>query len=369
MKLTPKARYQRDVKERGLEHDDAQIHAVDCLQSLYEQLLLVPPSFQNERFSFFKRKKAVASVKGLYLWGGVGRGKTFLIDSFFSCLPFEEKRRVHFQRFMREVHNALKGLPKSPDPLPIVAKQLAMSARIICIDEFHVDDVADAMLLAGLLQGLIDQGVTLVFSSNISPDELYLNGLQRQRFLPVIELIKKNCHIVELNSPTDYRVGLPCDPMSFFVPHDETVEDVFKKIMRERVRDELVWAGSLLINQRCLEAVALGGSVVWLRFDEVCCTAKSYYDYLVIAEQFDTVILSEIPEMTSGMEDVTNRFIQLIDALYDHGSELIASAEVALPMLYSGQQLAFSFQRTQSRLQEMFSDHYRRKLNRNTGFK
>ncbi len=364
MKLTPKARYQLDVEERGLVQDDAQVHAVNCLQSLYEQLLSAPWPPRRERFSFFKRKETAVSVKGLYLWGGVGRGKTFLMDSFFSCLPFEEKRRVHFQHFMRAVHDILKGLPKSPDPLPIVAKQLAVSARIICIDEFHVDDVADAMLLAGLLQGLIDQGVTLVFSSNIPPDELYLNGLQRQRFLPVIELIKKNCHIVELNSPRDYRVGLSSDATSFFVPHNETVEEVFKKLICEKAREEVIWAGSLTINQRYLKVAALGGAVVWLRFDEVCCTAKSYYDYLVIAEKFNTVILSGIPEMTPGMEDVANRFIQLIDALYDHGRELIASAEVNLPVLYSGKQLAFSFQRTQSRLQEMFSEHYRQKFDR-----
>jgi len=360
MKLTPKELYQLDVKERDLIHDEAQIRAVDFLQNLYE-LLLTPPEMPVQgRFSFFKKKPEVPKVKGLYLWGGVGRGKTYLIDSFFSCLPFKEKRRVHFQRFMKEVHGILKGLPRSPDPLPIVAKQLAGTARIICLDEFHVDDVADAMLLAGLLQGLIDQGVTLVFTSNIVPDDLYLNGLQRQRFLPVIALINEMNRVVNLDSPTDYRVGLPAGT-NFFVPHGPSVDEVFAKLVSEKTSGELRWASSLMVNQRPIKVMASSSDVIWCTFDEICGTAKSYYDYLVIAESYKTVLLSGIPEMKPGMDDVANRFIQLIDALYDHGNELIASAEVVLPVLYSGQQLAFPFQRTKSRLQEMFSEQYRLK--------
>jgi cell division protein ZapE len=358
MQLTPQERYQLDVKERGLTHDEAQVKAVSCLQQLYEDLLKPRTHQQEVKFGFFKRKIAPPPLKGVYLWGGVGRGKTYLIDSFFACLLFHEKRRVHFQRFMKDVHETLKRMPKSPDPLPIVAGQLAEKARVICLDEFHVDDVADAMLLAGLLQSLMERGVVMVFTSNIPPDELYLNGLQRQRFIPAIELIKQNSQVVHLDSSTDYRIGLVSAENGFFAPHDERAREIFKQLVEQKAQGELSWAGCLTINQREMKTVAHGDAVIWLTFDEICGTAKSYYDYLIIAERFKTVMLSSIPEMKSGMDDVANRFIQLIDALYDHNNELIVSAAVTLPKLYSGQRLAFPFQRTQSRLEEMFSRRY-----------
>ena len=360
MQLTPKELYHLDIKERGLIHDDAQFNAVCALQKVYEQLLAPSIKPTQKGFSFFKRKEVHAPTQGIYLWGGVGRGKTYLIDSFFSCLPFKEKRRVHFQRFMKEVHDILKNLPKTPDPLPIVAKRFADSTRLICLDEFHVADVADAMLLAGLLKGLLDEGVVLVYTSNIAPDELYLNGLQRQRFLPAIELIKQYNNVIHLDSPTDYRMGSSSSHLGFYAHSSDEIVQTFKEIIVEKVIGELNWSDNLVINQRNLKTVAYGKNVIWSSFAELCGSPKSYYDYLVIAERFQVVMLSDIPAMNSGMDDVANRFIQLIDALYDHGSELIASASVNVPQLYTGQRLAFQFQRTQSRLTEMFSDQYRR---------
>ena len=361
MPLSPMERYQLDVKERGLVHDDAQYQAVVSLQLLYEELTVSAPIEEpaSGLLSFFKSKpKKKASAKGVYLWGGVGRGKTFLIDSFFSCLPFKEKRRVHFQRFMKEVHETLKGLPKSPDPLPIVAQQFADQAKLICLDEFHVDDVADAMLLAGLLESMMNLGVVLVFTSNIEPDELYLNGLQRQRFLPAIELIKLHNMVIHLDSPTDYRKGLSTARNGFFSPHTPEVEEIFHQIIK-RDGSEVTRAENIVINQRDVKTEAYSDVAIWVSFHEICATAKSYYDYLVIAERFQVIILSKIPEMRSGSDDVANRFIQLVDALYDHGNVLIASANVPLPQLYTGQGLAFPFQRTRSRLEEMFSERYR----------
>ena len=360
MELTPKELYLLDIKERNLRHDAAQLKAVEALQHLYEQVLQPPITPEVETlFGFFKREsKKIEPIHGVYLWGGVGRGKTFLIDSFFSCLPFENKRRIHFQRFMKEVHEILKGLPKSPDPLPIVAKRFAQEARLICLDEFHVDDVADAMLLAGLLQGLMDEQVVLVFTSNIEPDDLYLNGLQRQRFLPAIELINKYNNVVHLDSPIDYRAGNDELSSHFFIHDAAQSEPMFQKIVDHRLNGDAVESSSIVINQRQVNTRAHHADLIWLSFDEICGTPKSYYDYLLIAEQYKTIMLSGIPEMRSSMDDVANRFIQLIDALYDQKNELIASAQVGVPSLYSGQRLAFPFQRTQSRLAEMFGEQY-----------
>ena len=362
MQLTPKELYHLEVKERGLIHDDAQFNAVCALHRLYEQLLAPPPApaVESSLFSFFKRKQAVEPLSGVYLWGGVGRGKTYLIDSFFSCLPFKDRRRIHFQRFMKEVHGILKTLPKVPDPMPIVAKRFADTARLICLDEFHVDDVADAMLLAGLLHGLQEEGVVLVYTSNIEPDELYLNGLQRQRFLPAIELIKNSNQVVHLDSPTDYRLSSGISTQGFYMHDNEKTVEMFKEIIAQKAQGDLRWSESITINQRALNTVAYSQNIIWLSFTELCGSPKSYYDYLVISEQYKTIMLSNIPEMNSGMDDVANRFIQLIDALYDQGNELIVSAAVALPQLYRGQRLAFPFQRTQSRLTEMFGESYRK---------
>ncbi len=355
--MTPKERYQIDLTHEGFHHDPAQDRAIEQIERLYARLT-APQRPSHPGLMGIFRKAPVASVKGLYLWGGVGRGKTYLVEIFYDCLKFSQKRRVHFQRFMQEIHRDLKALPKSPDPLPILANSLARETRILCLDEFHVDDVADAMLLAGLLKGLIESGVTLVFTSNIRPEELYLHGLQRQRFLPAIDSIKTHTEEIHVDGETDYRLGLLEQTETFFTPNDERAKQALLSRFKERVGADGAFNVPLEINKRTVIAKAQGTDVIWFDFGELCATPRSSADYLRVAEIFNTVFISDIAAMDESTDDVVNRFIQLIDALYDHNVCLIASAEVGVTNLYKGERQAFAFRRTISRLQEMFSLRY-----------
>lgn len=354
--------YQRALTQKRLHHDEAQARIMEQLEPLYQALQRVPAAepLATSRFKFWQKSAPrVRPLAGLYLWGGVGRGKTFLIDLFYHALPFAEKERLHFQRFMQQVHGLLKELPETPDPLPLIARRFAAKMRVLCLDEFHVDDVADAMLLAGLLQGLIDAGVTLLFTSNTAPDGLYLNGLQRQRFLPAIALIKAHTAVVELAGPRDYRVGLNSDQSSYYAPHDAATTQVLRTTFSEIAGSSALFGQALQLNGRVLPTLGYGRGAVWFDFAALCGSPTSYHDYLLLAERYPTFILSGIQRMGAGSDDLANRFIQLIDALYDHHVVLVASGAVEVFELYGGQRLAAPFQRTCSRLHEMFSLQYR----------
>ena len=356
--MTPLESYQQDIETQDFQKDKSQEKAVKQTQALYETLISHPqPIHKKGLFGLFN-DKSFTPIKGLYCWGGVGRGKSYLIDTFFDCLPFKEKKRIHFNHFMQEIHEKLKSLPKTPNPLSIVAEELASKYRIICIDEFHVDDITDAMIMAGFLEALFSQGVTWVSTSNIEPRKLYKNGLQRDHFLPAIDLIIKNTDIIHLNSPTDYRLTLLEKHGTFHVLKDQESIDIMQQHMKELANTQINTNQVVCINNRNIASFAHTEQEIWFSFKELCNTPRSSKDYIVLAQDFQTILVSDIPAMDDGHNDVVQRFIQLIDALYDHRVKFIATAHVEPEKIYQGKGLCFPFKRTLSRLIEMRSEKY-----------
>ncbi len=354
--LSPRERYQAALASSRFRVDDRQAQVVEQLQLLHEALRVPPP-----QPDFWKRLIGVQapSIRGLYLWGGPGRGKTWLMDAFFDSVPFAEKRRVHFHRFMLEIHRALDKLPKTPNPLLIVADRLAAQFRLLCIDEFHVTDVADAMLLAGLLEALFARRVTLVATSNIEPQGLYHEGLQRARFLPAIELIEQHTEIMALDGGEDYRMALLQQSGTCLVGGDDAAARTWLQEHLDALVGTLPKHGAVLrLAGRELNTVAMADDVVWFTFTELCLQARSARDYLELACEFHTLLLEAVPELSAEMDEGARRFMHLIDALYDHGVKLVMTTDTPPEQLYSGRQLARPFQRTASRLMEMASEDY-----------
>lgn len=353
--MTPLDKYKSDLDKKSFRFDPAQEKAVIHTQRLYDDL-----SSTASSPGILKRllKQPVDPVKGIYLWGDVGRGKTYIMDSFYECLPFTNKKRMHFNHFMKHVHDCLKSLPKSPDPLKIVGKQFAADTRILCLDEFHVDDITDAMILGGLLEALFNNGVCLATTSNIDPEKLYLNGLQRERFLPAIALLIKHTEVVELNGLKDYRMELLEQHGTFHLTpleeSDKIIQNELEDIAPETIQNNI----ELRLNNRNIKVKGLAGDVIWLDFDQICNTPRSSSDYIELASNYHTVMISQICSMSDGQNDVAQRFIQLIDALYDHSVKLILASACPAEAIYTGKALNFSFQRTLSRLHEMRSSRY-----------
>jgi len=358
--LSPLQRYLQDLEKDNFLEDAAQKMAVDKLQNLYERLIVD----QKEReakssgwFSKFNKKKPIP-VKGLYFWGGVGRGKTYLMDNFFESLPFEQKMRIHFHRFMQRVHKELTALKNQSDPLVVVAEKLSKEARIICFDEFFVSDIGDAMILAKLMEELFKNGVSLVCTSNIVPDGLYKDGLQRVRFLPAIELVKKHTEVFNVDGGNDYRLRTLEQAELFHFPLDEAatlnLEKYFKQLAVEAGSHGL----DLDINGRAMTAHRHADDIVWFDFKELCDGPRSQNDYIELAREFHAVIISNVPQMNVDTDDQARRFINLIDEFYDRSVKVIISAEAPIHELYRGGKLSFEFDRTESRLLEMQSHEY-----------
>lgn len=350
-----------DFDKPGLIPDPKQLRVIAQLQQLYTELVAERPG-PGLLDRLLKRRPE--PILGLYIWGGVGRGKTYLMDHFFEAIPFTEKRRVHFHRFMQEIHAELRTLPKNPDPLPIIAQRLASKTRLLCLDEFHVQDIGDAMLLAGFLKALFENGVTLVTTSNLPADELYKNGLQRERFLPAIALIKQYTRQAHLDGDIDYRSALLERTGTYHLSHDPQVGQVMREQFHALAPSNITMAAKLDINQRVIDSIAVSDDVAWFDFGALCETARSSADYMEIANQFHTVIISDIPPLPEAKDDAAQRFIHLIDALYDHKVKTIISAATRPEQLYQGRRHGFAFQRTASRLQEMGSEAYLGKAHR-----
>ena len=357
--MTPLARYQEDLKRPDFFHDAAQEIAVRHLQRLYDDLVAAhkrKPGLLGSLFS----KKTQDPVKGLYFWGGVGRGKTYLVDTFFDALPFKEKTRTHFHRFMKRVHEELRTLKGEKNPLPLVAKRFAAETRVICFDEFFVSDITDAMILAGLLEELFKNGVTLVATSNIVPDGLYKDGLQRARFLPAIALVKLHTEVVNVDSGVDYRLRALEQAELYHWPLDAAAEDSlsksFSSLLPEHCQIEL--DEDLMIENRAIQARKVGDDVAWFEFRELCDGPRSQNDYIELGKIFHAVLISNVEQMGVSKDDMARRFINLVDEFYDRNVKLIISAEVELKDLYTGGRLEFEFQRTLSRLLEMQSHEF-----------
>jgi len=340
--------FQRFAKDNDLHHDDVQDMAVEVLDACYTQLMLPPKK------RFFGKTKM---IKGAYLWGGVGRGKTMIMDLFFKALPFDEKRRVHFNIFMMNVHSNIKLLRedgKGSDPLRHIAKDIATTTRVLCFDEFQVYDIADAMVLSGLFKYLFAHGVCVIATSNVAPDDLYKGGLQRARFLPFIPLVEKHMDVRHLDSDTDYRQQAIRDDGVYFVQNESKMETLFEKLTfphKAKKQDVSVSKRKMAIEKSV-------DSFAWVTFGELCEKPRGVPDYKVLAEFYDTIFINNIPRMGYDRRNELKRFIILIDTLYDMGRRVVINAESEPRKLYGDGDHAFEFERTISRLLEMQGEDY-----------
>ncbi|OQS33511.1 cell division protein ZapE [Chromobacterium haemolyticum] len=353
--LSPKTWYQAASEKPGFIHDEAQAAAIEELDLLWHQLV----EFKNKRNRFLGRSLRSPDVpKGLYFWGGVGRGKSFLMDAFYACVPYRRKRRIHFHNFMAEVHRELRALAGSKDPLLAYADKIARDTRLLCFDEFHVSDIADAMMLGRLLSALFERGVVLVTTSNYAPDGLYPNGLQRQNFLPTIELIKRELKVLNVDGGNDYRLReLTREPL-FMVPADEASEEKMEQLFQRLSHGVEQKKRSIQVLGREIPVKRLAAGVIWFDFLALCDGPRAQTDYLEIATEYHTVFVSGIPKITAREASIARRFTWLVDVFYDNRVKLVASAAAEPEQLYTEGVQAGEFFRTASRLTEMQSRSY-----------
>ncbi|MBK5935929.1 cell division protein ZapE [Halorhodospira halophila] len=348
-------RYQDDLARGVIQPDPAQQRAVQALQTLHDDLLAQPA---GAGWLGWLRRRPSTAAPGLYLHGPVGRGKTYLVDAFFDALPFAAKQRLHFHHFMRRTHDALHRLRDHRDPLGHLARDFAAEHRVLCFDEFHVSDIADAMILGRLLEQLIGEGVTLVATSNVHPDDLYRDGLQRARFLPAIDALKRHCRVVNLDGERDYRLErleqAPVYLIGAAGEHDARLQERFVQLAPEPGQSD----GTLDIEDRPIRAHRWADGVAWFDFTELCSGPRSASDYIELARLFHTVLVADVPRFEANREDEARRWMALVDELYERRVNLICSAAAAPEALYAGRRLAFEFQRTASRLHEMQSHEY-----------
>jgi len=350
---SPLARYRQLIDNGAFNHDPDQLTAIQALDDLWHELRARQRASLMDRL----RGRRPGEIRGLYLWGNVGRGKTWLMDLFFDSLPGERKQRMHFHRFMQRIHRDLRDFGRTQDPLTRVAAGWASNADVLCLDEFFVTDIADAMLLSGLLDSLFALGMTLVTTSNSPPDDLYRNGLQRAKFLPAIELIKRRTRVLRIAGDTDFRLRILEQSEIFHHPLDESAERVMTSAF-DRMAAECELNHDLDINGRMFHARRRGDGVIWFDFDELCEKPRGAIDYIEIARAFNTVLVSNTPQLAEEDGNAARRFITMVDEFYDRNVKLLMSAEVPVTELYVGQRLAFEFERTASRLTEMQSHDY-----------
>ncbi len=351
--------YAASLRRHGHSEDAAQLEIIAELEALQARLSAsrrVGRGLRALLASAFDRP--IAAPRGLYIWGDVGRGKTFLMDLFFENLPIRAKRRVHFHRMMHEVHQRLTALPNTEDPLDKVAADVARETRVLCFDEFFVSDIGDAMILGRLLEGLFRRGVCLVATSNTEPDELYKDGLQRQRFLQAITLLKTHTRVVSMSGATDYRLRLLQKAGTYIHPNDARAGEKLAFFFDESASSEIRTDKELDVYGRKIRALKCAKGIAWFSFDDICDGPRSQADYIEIARWYPTVIVSGVPCFTAALENQARRFIALVDEFYDRRVKLILSAETGVRSLYQGSRLTGEFDRTISRLIEMQSTEY-----------
>ncbi len=352
--LSPAERYAQALSSGQFMPDDAQAVAVHELDRVWVELI---QRFKASKKAF-RRFRRQTAPKGVYMWGGVGRGKTWLMDQFYESIPFRRKTRMHFHHFMQHVHRELNKLSGQRNPLDLVADQIYKDAVVICFDEFFVSNVTDAMILSDLFQKLFERGITLVATSNIAPDGLYKNGIHRDRFLPTIELVKKNCVILNVDAGVDYRLRVLKQAQLFKFPlthdHKNWMAQRFSALTQTQQQSD----EPIIINNRIVETVAHTEDVLWCEFAELCLKPRSPADFIEIANIYNTVLVSNVPHLTDFLSDGTRRFIYLVDEFYDRGVKLLLTSEDNIVDIYQGEKLAFEIERTRSRLLEMQSDEY-----------
>jgi cell division protein ZapE len=342
--------YEQSLARRGFVSDPSQRRAVERLQRLYEEW----KAYKARRDTALKRLIVKPALpKGVYLWGPVGRGKSFLMDAFYLCVPLVRKRRVHFHHFMREIHRELEAVKGTEDPIAEVAARTARRHRLICFDEFHVSDIADAMILGRFLEKTMERGVEFVMTSNYPPDGLYPNGLQRERFLPAIELLKTRLDVIAVDNGTDYR-RLKMERVAVYHVRGD-LGPVF-----EELKDVEEEHHPLDVEGRQIPYRKRAGGVVWFDFEALCGGPRSYADYVDLAKRFHTILLSGVPRLSAKQSDAARRLTWLVDVLYDDRVKLVVEAEAQPEALFTEGESAAEFQRTVSRLHEMQSAAYLR---------
>lgn len=357
---TPRERYEAALKKPGFEPDAGQRKAVEALQNLHDHLL-ARPRRRGRGLSRIMGRSGPSDwppVPGLYLWGPVGRGKTWLMDLFFNTLPLEAKLRTHFHRFLQDIHARRRRYRHEQDPLVRIAAELATDVRVLCFDEFFVEDVGDAMILGRLLDALFERGVTLVTTSNTAPDDLYAGGLQRERFLPAIELIKRHTRVMRLDNGEDYRLRTLTRAEIYHSPLDAQAERAMQETFHKLTESGVEEGGEITVNGRSIRCLGRSDNVVWFHFDDLCKGPRSAEDYIELARCHQTLMVSGIPQMGPADDNAARRLINLVDETYDRGVKLIVTAEAPPEALYRGKRLQGPFERTQSRLIEMQSREY-----------
>jgi cell division protein ZapE len=346
--------YEQSLAERGYKADDAQCKGIAALQRCQDEWA----GYKSQRANALTKMLRYPPLpKGVYMYGGVGRGKSFIMDCFFNAVPLQRKTRLHFHEFMREVHRQLHELKGVVDPLEVLAKRMARKHRLICFDEFHVADVTDAMILHRLLDAMFRNRMSIVTTSNFHPDQLYPNGLHRDRILPAIELLKSQLEVINVDSGTDYRRRTLELANLYLTPLNEDTANqiggIFDKLAESADEDP-----ALNIEHRVLKARRKAGGVVWFDFQTLCGGPRSQNDYLELASRFHTIVLSDVPHMPVRMASEARRFTWLVDVLYDRKVKLVISAAVPPEQLYTDGPLSHEFPRTVSRLNEMQSKEY-----------
>ncbi len=357
--MGPLQEYRRRVAAGELTRDAAQQTAVEAFERLHRELLAAGPPPRGWRRRLARRlQRPIEPVRGVYLWGGVGRGKTLTMDLFHSALPFDDKLRLHFHRFMADVHDGLKKLRDREDPLAIVADRLADRTRIVCFDELAVNDIADAMILGNLFSALFARGVALAATSNLEPGELYRDGLQRQRFVPTIDLIRRHTEVVQVAGSHDYRLQFLQTANVYLHPADAHAHCELEHYFRHAAPDGPAVPGRIEVLNRPIDYVRASDGIIWFDFAAVCDGPRSQDDYIELSKLYQTVLVSGVPQFDAGLENQARRFIALVDEFYDRRVKLILAAEAPLETLYRGNRLTHEFERTRSRLAEMQSHDY-----------
>ena len=346
--------YENSLAQLDHLEDSAQRDVVEALAAVQAKIAAA------RRLSLLRRlvRGSREPVQGLYLWGPVGRGKTFLMDLFFDSLDVPAKKRLHFHHMMRDIHDRLKSLKGAQDPVDTVAADIAHGTNVLCFDEFFVSDIADAMLLGHLLQGLFRRGVTLVATSNVAPDDLYRNGLQRQKFMPAIALLKRHTRVLQIGDGLDYRLRFLEQSGTYHCPADADADEHMRHYFLNISPAHCEPGKTLTVLGREIPVLFIGDGIAWFDFTAVCDGPRSQNDYIEIARSYPTVIISNVPVFDTQMNDQARRFIALVDEFYDRRVKLVLSAAAPIDRLFKSGRLQLEFQRTQSRLTEMQSRQY-----------
>ncbi len=360
--MTPLDYYHEQCQKGFITADEQQLAALQILQNTYDALL----QEQQKRQSLFAILRKPQLVTGVYLWGGVGIGKTFLMDCFYECLPFPNKMRMHFFQFMQMVHQELAKYQGTRDPLQIIAKNIAQKNILLCFDELFVSDITDAMLLGRLFRALFSRGVCLVTTSNVAPDDLYKNGLQREQFLPAIAMLKADTHVVHMPTLIDYRLRHLQEAGVFYTPLNEAARRNMEKSFVLLANGKPVSTEPIMIAGRPIHIKKQAGDIVWFNFTDICNVPRSQKDYLEIVKKYKTIFISDIPIIPPSAKDTICLFITLVDVFYDARVRLVISAAEPVAELYNRGYMIMEYTRTHSRLLEMqsmeyFSDEFEQK--------